>query len=333
LTVRNQAVEPDETAVTRLASTAAATFDGAFLEATREQAARDPTPQTATEHPIWRGAAPLLTRPVILLSVLVIATVLLSALVPGWVAPFDPTDMDGDAILSAPGAAHWLGTDNLGRDVLSLLVYGARDSLLMGFCAVGLGGVAGGLIGLAAGFGGRAPDMVLMRLLDIWMSVPDILLAIIIASSLGASLSNTILAVGLVTLPRYARVMRGQVIALRGRPFVEASRAIGTSPMTILVRHILPHTLSPMLVMVTLGVANAILIGASLSFIGLGVIDDRPAWGFLLSQGRSYLSVAWWIATFPGLAVTALVIAVNLLGDGLRDRYDPKTRTGRWRAG
>jgi peptide/nickel transport system permease protein len=271
--------------------------------------------------------------PKLLLPTVVVAMMLVCALAPGAVAPFDPTDMDTDAILRAPGTIHWLGTDNFGRDVLSLLIYGARESLLMGACAVGLGGTAGGLIGLAAGFAGRAVDMALMRLLDVWMSVPDILLAIVIAAALGASLPHTILAVGVVMIPRYARVMRAQVLTLKGRLFVEAARATGVRPVSILLRHILPHTLSPMLVMVTLGVANAILIGASLSFIGLGTIDDRPDWGFLLSQGRSYLAVAWWFTTFPGLAITALVISVNLLGDALRTRLDPRQQLDRGRPG
>jgi len=281
------------------------------------------------EWPTSRLRVPKLPRPVIAAPVLVIALMLLCAIVPGWLAPFDPTDMDGDAVLQAPSAAHLLGTDNFGRDLFTLLIYGARESLLLGACAVVLGGVAGGLIGLVAGTGGRAVDMVLMRLMDIWMSVPDILLAIVIAASLGASTTNTILAVGVVTIPRYARVMRAQVIATRSRSFVEASRQVGSSPVSVVLRHILPHTLSPMLVMVTLGVANAILIGASLSFIGLGVVDDRPDWGFLLSQGRSYLGVAWWFATLPGLAITALVVSINMLGDALRSRLDPRLRGAR----
>ncbi len=274
---------------------------------------------------------PTVPMPKLLVPAIVVTVMLVCALAPGAVAPFDPTDMDTDAILHAPGAIHWLGTDNVGRDVLSLLIYGARESLLMGACAVGLGGAVGGLIGLVAGFAGRTADMVLMRLLDIWMSVPDILLAIVIAAALGASLQNTILAVGLVMIPRYARVMRTQVIALKSRQFVEAARATGVRPISILLRHILPHTFSPMLVMVTLGIANAILIGASLSFIGLGTFDDRPDWGFLLSQGRSYLAVAWWFATFPGLAITLLVISVSLLGDALRARLDPRRQLDRIR--
>ena len=197
----------------------------------------------------------------------------------------------------------------------------------MGACAVLVGGFLGGLIGLLSGYAGRAVDMIVTRLLDVWMSVPDILLAIILAAALGPSLTNTIITVGLVTVPRYARVMRAQVLATRGRPFVEASRAIGSPHCLILIGHILPHTTSQALVRATLVGGSSILIGSSLSFIGLGVIDDCPDWGFLLSQGRNYLTVAWWFATFPGLAITALVVSVNLLGDALRNRLDPRLQS------
>jgi peptide/nickel transport system permease protein len=267
---------------------------------------------------------PRWARPRLVLPLLVLALLLACAVAPGWIAPYAPTDMDDIAILAPPDGAHWAGTDHFGRDVLSLMIYGARQSLLMGFWAVLVGGVLGGGTGLAAGYLGGRVDLLLMRLLDIWMSVPDILLAIILAAAMGAGLTNTILAVGLVLVPRFARIMRAQVLAVRGLPFVEASRAMGTAPWRIVLRHVLPHTVSQMLVMATLGLGSAILIGASLSFIGLGVIDDRPDWGFLLNQGRNYLTVAWWFATLPGLAITALVISVNLLGDALRDRLDPR---------
>lgn len=270
---------------------------------------------------------PVALRPRLLLPLLVLAALGACAAVPAWIAPYVPVDMDSFAILSPPDAAHWLGTDHFGRDVLSLVIHGTRQSLLMGAFAVLVGGTIGSVIGLAAGYAGRRVDMVLMRLLDVWMSVPDILLAIIIAAALGASLTNTIIAVGLVTVPRYARVMRAQVLATRSRPFIEASQAIGSPHSLIVFGHILPHTMSQMLVMATLGLGSSILIGASLSFIGLGVIDDEPDWGFLLSQGRNYLTVAWWFATFPGLAITALVISVNLLGDALRNRLDPRLRS------
>jgi peptide/nickel transport system permease protein len=271
----------------------------------------------------------LAVKPTVLLAALVLLAMLACAIAPGHIAPFDPTDMDSDAILQAPAWPHLLGTDHLGRDMLSLLIHGARQSLLMGGCAVAAGGAVGGLIGLVSGYAGRTVDMAVMRLLDIWMSLPDMLLAIIIAAGLGASFIHTILAVACVTVPRYARVMRAQVIAVRHRGFVDASRCIGTAPLRILLQHVLPHTIPAMLVMATLGVGNAILIGASLSFIGLGLIEDHPDWGFLLSQGRDYLTVAWWFATFPGLAITALVVAVNVLGDALRDRLDPHLHADR----
>lgn len=274
-----------------------------------------------------RLVLPSWLRPGLMLPGAIMLVMLVCGLFPEWIAPFEPTDMT-DAILAPPDRTHWFGTDHFGRDVLSLVIHGARQSLLMGACAVFVGGLAGGLIGLVSGYGGRRIDLVLMRLLDVWMAVPDILLAIIIAAALGPSLTNTIIAVGLVTVPRYARVMRAQVLAIRSRPFIEASRSIGSPHALIVLRHILPHTASQMLVMATLGVGSSILIGSSLSFIGLGVIDDRPDWGFLLSQGRSYLTVAWWFATFPGLAITALVISANLLGDGLQNRLDPHRRKG-----
>lgn len=284
-----------------------------------------PVPAQRTAEPRLRLALPAWLRPGLVLPVTIMIVMLAFGLFPEWIAPFEPTDM-ADAILAPPDRVHWFGTDHFGRDVLSLVIYGARQSLLMGACAVFVGGVAGGLIGLVSGYGGRKIDLVLMRLLDIWMAVPDILLAIIIAAALGPSLTNTIIAVGLVTVPRYARVMRAQVLAIRSRPFIEASRSIGSPHTLIVLRHILPHTVSQMLVMATLGVGSSILIGASLSFIGLGVIDDQPDWGFLLSQGRSYLTVAWWFATFPGLAITALVISANLLGDRLQNWLDPHHR-------
>jgi peptide/nickel transport system permease protein len=264
--------------------------------------------------------------PALVLSGLVVVVLAAWALAPAWIAPFSPTDMDHGAILQAPSAAHRLGTDHLGRDILSLLIYGARQSLFIGLTATAIGTLLGGLLGLIAGYAGRTVDMALMRLLDIWMSVPDVLLVIILATALTPSTTNMILTIGIVLVPRYARVMRSQVIAIKGQPYVEASRAIGASHAHLLIRHILPQTLSPMLVMVTLGIAGAVLMVAMLSFIGLGVIDDIPDWGYLLSQGRSYLTVAWWFGTFPGLAITALVISVNLLGEALRHRLDPRSQ-------
>ncbi len=258
-------------------------------------------------------------------SVLTLAFVVACAAFPGLIAPYLPTDMHADAILASPSGAHWFGTDQFGRDVFSLVVYGARQSVLTGVFAVLISCTLGVSIGLVAGYAGGWLDTALMRLIDIWMSIPNILLAIALSTVLGPSLHNTILAISLVTIPRYARVLRGQALAVRSRPFIEASRAAGASHWSILRRHILPHCSAQILVLATLGVGGAILIGSGLSFLGLGVNDERPDWGFLLTQGRSYLTVAWWTVTYPGLAITALVVSVNLLGDALRRRLDPRS--------
>ena len=258
-------------------------------------------------------------------SLLVLAFVVLCAVFPGAVAPYLPTDMHSDAILARPGAGHWFGTDQFGRDVFSLVVYGARQSVLIGVFAVLISCTIGVSIGLTAGYTGGWLDTALMRFIDIWMSIPNILLAIALSTVLGPSLHNTIFAISITTIPRYARVLRGQALSVRSRPFIEASRAAGASHFSILRRHILPHCSAQILVLATLGVGSSILIGSGLSFLGLGVNDERPDWGFLLTQGRSYLTVAWWTVTYPGLAITSLVVSVNLLGDALRRHFDPRS--------
>jgi peptide/nickel transport system permease protein len=261
----------------------------------------------------------------VLFSLLMLACVVACAVFPSAIAPSLPTDMHADAILARPSGAHFFGTDQFGRDVFSLVVYGARQSVLIGVFAVLISCTFGVSIGLTAGYAGGWIDTVLMRFIDIWMSIPYILLAIALSTVLGPSLRNTILAISLATIPRYARVLRGQALAVRSRPFIEASRAAGASHWAILRRHILPHCSAQILVLATLGVGSSILIGSGLSFLGLGVNDERPDWGFLLTQGRSYLTVAWWTVTYPGLAITSLVVSVNLLGDALRRHFDPRS--------
>ncbi|MET0283343.1 MAG: ABC transporter permease [Polyangiales bacterium] len=252
--------------------------------------------------------------------------VVLAALFPSWLAPYAPSDMDGGAILLGPDLAHWFGTDQFGRDVLSSVIFGARQSVLIGVLAVSIGGSAGIAIGISAGYLGGWVDMVLMRFVDIWLAVPNILLAIALCTALGPSWTTIILAVSLSSVPRFARVLRARALAIRSRPFVLAARAAGASRWAILRGHVLPHCLPPMLVMATLGIGGSILIASSLSFLGLGVNDETPDWGYLLTQGRGYLTVAWWSVTFPGLAISALVISVNVLGDALRRRLDPRAR-------
>jgi len=256
------------------------------------------------------------------LAGLVVLLLAACAIAPGLIAPYAPTDFDYNAILNPPGLHHFFGTDAYGRDVASLVVYGARSSILMAAGAILLGMTGGGALGLVAGYAGGWLDQLLMRLVDIWISVPPMLLALIIAAALQGGYGATIIAVTSMIVPRFARVIRAQVIAVKARPFILAARTLGASPSWILLRHVLPHTLPQLLVLSTLGMAEAVLIGASLSFIGLGVVTDRPDWGFLLSQGRDYLTVAWWYATFPGLAITSLAVSVNLLGDALRQRLD-----------
>lgn len=268
----------------------------------------------------WRRHAAIAVPAVI------IALILLCAVAPGWVAPYAPTDMDDNAILAAPSWQHLLGTDQFGGDLASGIIYGARQSILVAFGAILLGATTGSLIGMTAGYRGGWIDAVSMRVIDIWMSIPPMLLALIIAAALGGGFGSTVIAIASMIVPRFARVVRARVIGIKVLPFIAAAQAMGASRLWILLRHILPHTGSVILVLATLGVADAILIGASLSFIGLGVNPDQPDWGYILSEGRNYLTDAWWYATFPGLAITLLTVSVNLLGDALQSRSDPNRR-------
>ncbi|MFD7524376.1 ABC transporter permease [Paenibacillus chitinolyticus] len=257
-------------------------------------------------------------------ALLIVSAIALSAVVPQWLAPYPPGEMNADALLQKPGAAHWFGTDYFGRDMLSLLIYGARDSLLIGVGSVLIGGTAGLLIGSLAGYIGGFADGVLMRIIDVLMAIPSLLLSLAIAAALGPSLLNIVLAVSVSLVPKFARVVRSQVIGIKSRPYIAASRSIGAGGGHIFLKHVLPHVFSPLLVMGTIGIGSSILVGSALSFLGLGVLKEIPDWGTLLSQGRGYLTVAWWNATFPGLAITLLVLAVNLVGDRWRDALDPK---------
>lgn len=285
-------------------------------------------PRPLSLAPPWRGLRRPLPHPdpSVAVAAAILGVVALWVLFPAWLAPYSPVHLDVGAVMAPPGAAHWLGTDNFGRDVLSLLIGGARQSLLVGVAAVMVGAVIGSAVGLVVGYAGGLVDTVVMRLLEIWMAIPEILLVILIATALKPSVPNLILTIGIVSVPRYIRVMRSQVIAVKNQPFVEASRALGASHASVLARHIVPHTLSLLLVMVTLGVGSAMLMGAALSFLGLGLVQDQPDWGALISQGRSYLTAACWLVVFPSLAVTAVVIALNLLGESLRVRFDPRSQ-------
>jgi peptide/nickel transport system permease protein len=219
-----------------------------------------------------------------------------------------------------------LGTDSLGRDILTRLIYGSRVSLAVGFTAVALSGTTGVLLGLIAGYRGGLVDEVIMRIGDIWLAFPFVILAILFLSVLGPGLDKLIAVLALRGWARYARVMRGQVLALREREYVLAARALGVPGTRILFRHIMPGALAPVIVIASLAVANTILAEAALSFLGLGVKPAVPTWGTMLADGRDYMRDAWWLATFPGVAIMITVLGVNLCGDWLRDALDPRLR-------
>lgn len=264
-------------------------------------------------------------------AVLLLAFVLLTAAAPLLPVP-GPTQSNLRARLQPPTlslagtGAHPLGTDNIGRDMLSRILYGGQLTLAVGAAAVVLGGVVGVLLGILAGYRGGMWDRVLMRLVDIQLAFPLMLLALIIAAALGPSVRNLIIVLALTSWTRYARIVRGQTLAVREREFVQSARAIAASPWRIMTRHILPNVMTPALVVATLELARVIILEAALSFLGLGVQPPWPSWGRMLAEGRTYMASAWWIAAFPGLAIMLTVLSVNLLGDWLRDYFDPKLK-------
>jgi len=275
----------------------------------------------------------LAARRTALFGLLVVLVVVLTALAAPLVSPFDPIEQDlGDRRLKAPGfrdAAghlHPLGTDHLGRDLLARVIYGARPALLVGFAAVAISGLIGMVAGLIAGYYGGRTDDILMRLADIQLAFPFILLAIAVIGVLGPSLKTIIIVIGVSSWVVYARIVRGVALTLREREFVQAALALGGGDARVLLRHILPNVLTPWLVVATLDMARVIVIESALSFLGLGVQPPMPTWGGMLADGRVYISTAWWLATFPGLAILVTVLGINLFGDGLRDTLDPRLK-------
>lgn len=260
------------------------------------------------------------------IGAIILVLLIILAIAAPFVTAYDPIEMAPQDRLQPPGPDHWFGTDNFGRDIFSRVVYGTRYSLPMGLISVGLALVIGLIGGLLSGYYGGWLDAVIMRVVDIMLAFPGLLLALAIVATLGPSLVNAMLAVGISVSPTYIRVVRATVLSERELAYVDAARCVGVRSWRILLRHLLPNTLTPVIVLSTLGVASAMLTGAALSFLGLGVKPPTPEWGSMLSEARNYLRLSPWTMTFPGLAIVIAALAINLFGDGLRDALDPRMR-------
>ncbi len=268
----------------------------------------------------------LARNPSAVIGGIIIAVMVLLAVCAPLLAPFDPVKLSLPDRLLAPGAGHFFGTDELGRDIFTRVLYGARISLSIGLLVIGVAGVSGAIIGATSGYFGGKIDSVIMRAMDVILSFPSLVLALALAAAMGPSLVNAIFATAFVMIPKFARMVRGEALAVREMPFVAASRVAGAGHGFIIRRHILPNCLNSAIVLATLTLGDAILIAASLSFIGLGAQPPTPEWGAMIASGRKFLMDQWWYATFPGLFILFTVIGFNILGDALRDVLDPRIR-------
>jgi len=264
--------------------------------------------------------------PLAMFGLAIILLLIFCALFAEVISPYSPIKQDLMHMFETPSAEHWLGTDEFGRDILSRLIFGARVSLQVGFIAVGIALVVGGMLGAISGYYSGWLDNSIMRVMDVLLSIPQTLLAIAIVAALGPSLMNLMIAVGISAVPTYARIVRGSVLSIRSMEFIEAARSVGSSDLRIILRHIIPNSMAPIIVQSTLGVASAILNAAGLSFIGLGIQPPNPEWGAMLSGGRQYIRDFPHMTLYPGLAIMFTILALNFLGDGLRDALDPKLK-------
>jgi len=286
-------------------------------------AAREQVRSSSHAREVWvrlrrhRGAVVGLAFLIVLVAAAILAPL---------IAPDDPLGVAPARAQRPPGADAWLGADHLGRDILSRLLYGARISLTLGLISVSIAATCGTFLGLVAGYYGGRVDLLTGVLIDVMLAFPGILLALAIVTVLRPGIANAMVAVGIAAIPAYTRLVRGSVLSAKAYPYVEAARVVGCRTPRILWLHILPNVLAPLIVLATLGAAQAILAGASLSFLGLGAQPPTPEWGIMLSEGRRYIRDAWWNTMFPGLAIMLTVLAINLLGDGLRDALDPRLK-------
>lgn len=266
-------------------------------------------------------------HPMAIVSSIFIFLLVLVAVFAPWIAPYDPQVPDWSALGAGPSAAHWFGTDDLGRDVLSRIIYGARISLYVGLLSVTLGMIAGVFLGLLAGYYGKWLDMLIMRGSDVLFAFPGVMLAIAVVAILGPGLNNVIIAVAVFSVPVFARIVRASTLSIKQSAYVEAVRCVGAPDRVVILRHILPGTLSNVIVYFTMRIGTSILTAASLSFIGLGPEPDVPEWGNILAMSRNMMMAGKWnVSVFPGLAIFLTVLAFNLLGDALRDTLDPKLK-------
>ena len=263
-------------------------------------------------------------HPMMVIGGVIVGTVSLVALLAPWLAPYDPTDISVRAILLPPSWQHWCGTDTLGRDVFSRMLYGARVSLAVGFVAVGIAMLIGILLGAMAGYGGRMADSLIMRWTDMVLCFPTFFLILAVIAFLKPSIWNIMIVIGLTSWMGVARLVRAEFLSLRQREFVLAARATGVPALRLIGRHLLPNAMGPILVSAILGVAGAVLVESGLSFLGLGVQPPNPSWGNILTEGKDNIQIAWWLSLYPGLAILVTVLGYNLLGEGLRDYFDPK---------
>ncbi len=262
-----------------------------------------------------------------LAGLIILLLLILAAIFAPLITTYDPIKIDPPSRTLPPSRDHWMGTDAFGRDIYTRVVYGARVSLPVGLIAVSIAATVGAILGLVAGYYGRWADGIIMRVIDIMLAFPNIMLALVIVAILGPSIRNVMIAVGIGEIPRYTRLIRGQVLSARELLYVEAAKVVGVPTSKIMYRHILPNVVSPVVVLATLSVGSAILAAAGLSFLGLGAQPPRPEWGAMLADGRSFLSSHWWVATMPGVAIAITVLSINMFGDGLRDILDPRIRS------
>jgi peptide/nickel transport system permease protein len=261
-----------------------------------------------------------------LVGFVILIILFLIAIFANVIAPYGYAEQNLKATFQFPSANHIFGTDEFGRDIFSRVIFGSRISLQVGFIAVSIAVIIGGLLGAIAGYYGGKIDNVIMRSMDVLLAIPQILLAISIVAALGPGLSNLMIAVGISSIPGYARIVRASVLSVKDQEFVEAARAVGSSNARIILKHIIPNVMAPIIVQATLGVALAILTAAGLSFIGLGIQPPTPEWGSMLSSGRGYIRDYWYMTMFPGLAIVITIFALNVVGDGLRDALDPRLK-------